>query len=1396
MRSGSLAVNTTNPLQIETLTLRFGGRLEIALPISVVDAFSWEGGTVAGQGTITATGGLTIDGSGSGKLDGGRVVVPSGATATHVAGSSAFRGASGGVIEIESGAVFDFQDGGGLRDVSGGTSPPRLVNRGTLKNSGVGNSKVSWAVENHGTFTLTDGTHRFAGQIIDQGGTYRAAGATLVFDPTQKTTFGSGSVLRADSSGTIRVTNQEVTFEGTYDVAGTTIVRSRRLTSTRRPAVTIAPSADLQDLGTTGLTVDRGSLAVKTGDPLTVDSLELNGGQLSNKEAITARQTLTLKRGRLVSEGPLTTRQAFTWEDGTIAGTGTIRAEGGLTVSGGTLDGRRLVVPSGETAVHPSGGNSLEGTGGAVIEVESGAVYDFRGSGGLYYSAGSSATPPRLVNRGTLKKTAGDIPSTIRWKVENHGAVEATHNVFQFLKPLISDGTILTEDQARLVYESSRDLVNRGTIRVKSLFRSEPPVQNKGGTVAVFDAGTLIQGQLNDTPTNPDTVLVLSEGGVLRGGGTVTGNVVNAGGTVRPGTDGGPGELQVQGDYGQKPGGTLDLELGGTAPGSEYDRLEMENLNLGGTLRLALISGFTPDSTDLLTPIRWSGSRTGGPDTIKGQDAGDVFLSIKFTSGALQVSNGTAPESPDLPAPELRMSSPPFVRTGNKVWATARIRNRSSNRIIVPVGELGKSVVVDGSISDCPTTSAYKNLKCRFARFGVSLPKPPEGKSYPFLPREPLFSSSGSTTDGNETSKVGLPMLSKTTTRMAFLNGTGKVSKMVFGGSCKGGVDNVRVKGSLADRVASDISLQKCAYGIGKKIVEDVAGAYVPGFACIKQSFNFGWSIGQGIRTGRFDMWGFVLATSIGALRCAGDVVKADLAIQLANKTKDLADKQKQIKKMVEACAPDPASVAQDRSNTTCVGAIDPNDKRGPTGTCTERYISARDSLPYTVFFENKSSATAPAQQVVIDDTLDADRFDLSTFSFGTVALGDTSIAVPEDTLAFSKEVDLRPDRDVIVRIEGSVDEMTGVLEWTFTSLDPDTMEPVTDPLAGFLPPNEDPPEGQGSVSYFADLESDVPSGAQFGRAAQIVFDNNDPIGTGVWSNTLDIEPPRSRVDSLDPTQNNVEFEVSWTGLDGESGVQRYSVYVKEGDGSFTEWIADTTTTSATFKGTRGTRYAFYSVATDSVGLTEPTPSLADASTKVAADAIPVELTRMEATLSEEGAVTMTWKTASETNNVGFEVQRRSGPDGTFRRIGFVEGAGTTSEPQTYRFTDEQLPYAADTLRYRLRQVDTDGTGHLTDPVAVGRGGPDRLELRETFPNPARTQVTVRYSIPERGGRRSGVTVTLYDLLGRRVRTVRPDGKAGRHEIQLSVQDLASGVYVLRLQTGNTKRTRRLTVVR
>ncbi|HOC38234.1 MAG TPA: dockerin type I domain-containing protein [Thermodesulfobacteriota bacterium] len=282
--------------------------------------------------------------------------------------------------------------------------------------------------------------------------------------------------------------------------------------------------------------------------------------------------------------------------------------------------------------------------------------------------------------------------------------------------------------------------------------------------------------------------------------------------------------------------------------------------------------------------------------------------------------------------------------------------------------------------------------------------------------------------------------------------------------------------------------------------------------------------------------------------------------------------------------------------------SIDPNAITGPEGFGDARWVNATTPFTYTIFFENKAEATAPAQTVVVTDTLDTEMFDLDTFQFGEVTTVDRNL--PSNALPskyYIGYIDLRPDQKMVVKVEAHLDEQ-GVVIWTFSSLDPSTcdqdncyescghpqcMLPLdpADP-AGFLPPG-----AEGSVSFTVMAWPALADGTVIHNSAMIIFDANDPIDTNIWTNTIDTTPPESLVASLPETIRSRQIPITWSGTDTGSGIATFDVLVSENGGPFQPWISNTVVTTATFTdGAFGSTYDFLCTAADKVGNSQNVP--------------------------------------------------------------------------------------------------------------------------------------------------------------------------------------------------------------
>ena len=249
--------------------------------------------------------------------------------------------------------------------------------------------------------------------------------------------------------------------------------------------------------------------------------------------------------------------------------------------------------------------------------------------------------------------------------------------------------------------------------------------------------------------------------------------------------------------------------------------------------------------------------------------------------------------------------------------------------------------------------------------------------------------------------------------------------------------------------------------------------------------------------------------------------------------------------------------------------------------------------------FSNEATATAPAQTVTVTEQLDP-NLDWSTFQFGDIGFGTFIVNVPPGRTSFSTQVDATATLGVLVDITAGFNLKTGLMTWTFTSLDPTTLDLPMNPTVGFLPPNTNAPAGQGFVTYIVNLKQNLATGTRINAQATVVFDTNAPIQTAQLFNTIDSSPPTSSVDPLPATTTTTSFPVSWSGFDGAgSGVASYNVFVSTDGGSFTPFLTGTTQTSATFTGQFGHTYGFYSVASSNVGFVQPTPTAAQATTRL-----------------------------------------------------------------------------------------------------------------------------------------------------------------------------------------------------
>jgi hypothetical protein len=188
---------------------------------------------------------------------------------------------------------------------------------------------------------------------------------------------------------------------------------------------------------------------------------------------------------------------------------------------------------------------------------------------------------------------------------------------------------------------------------------------------------------------------------------------------------------------------------------------------------------------------------------------------------------------------------------------------------------------------------------------------------------------------------------------------------------------------------------------------------------------------------------------------------------------------------------------------------------------------------------------------------------------------------------------------------------------------------------------------------------------------------------------------------------------------------------------------------------------------------------------------IPVEMAGFNATV-DGTSVLLTWTTAGETNNSGFEIEHKYG-DEPFASLDFVSGQGTANASQTYRYeVTEDLAPGRHT--FRLRQTDIDGTTQYSKTQQVTLSPEGRYALTRPAPNPAREWATMRLTVDAA----QSVTAVVYNTIGQRVRTLLDkEVRANRPiDLRLNGNRLASGLYVVQVRGETFEATRKVTVVK
>ncbi|HTR80372.1 MAG TPA: T9SS type A sorting domain-containing protein [Bacteroidota bacterium] len=322
------------------------------------------------------------------------------------------------------------------------------------------------------------------------------------------------------------------------------------------------------------------------------------------------------------------------------------------------------------------------------------------------------------------------------------------------------------------------------------------------------------------------------------------------------------------------------------------------------------------------------------------------------------------------------------------------------------------------------------------------------------------------------------------------------------------------------------------------------------------------------------------------------------------------------------------------------------------------------------------------------------------------------------------------------------------------------------------------------------------------------------PVGTSLGANPAVLNNNGGQADTFsvkvvsstsNVTDANSVVHDQWTVSEGVSGGSNLTLRL--------QWNAGDE--GSTFSGSRGSAHvglysgsgtAWTSIATSISGSGPYTAASTAAVTSAVQNAVftvalpvvlPVELTSFTATPSN-GKIELAWTTATETNNSGFDIERRTVSSeqaavNNWTKIGFVDGHGTTNAPQNYSFTDASATIGK--YAYRLKQIDRNGAFVYNQEVDVTSGiTPNTILLDNNYPNPFNPSTKISFVL----GTTGHATLKVFNLLGQEVATL-ANGNFNANEVQevtFDASHLSSGIYYYQLKSGDRTEIKKMMLLK
>ena len=191
---------------------------------------------------------------------------------------------------------------------------------------------------------------------------------------------------------------------------------------------------------------------------------------------------------------------------------------------------------------------------------------------------------------------------------------------------------------------------------------------------------------------------------------------------------------------------------------------------------------------------------------------------------------------------------------------------------------------------------------------------------------------------------------------------------------------------------------------------------------------------------------------------------------------------------------------------------------------------------------------------------------------------------------------------------------------------------------------------------------------------------------------------------------------------------------------------------------------------------------------------LPVALNSFSA-MNVNGVVKLLWTTQSEQDNLGFNLFRSESSSGAYAKINgaLIPGAGTSTAPRNYSFTDDRLENGH-TYFYQLEDIDINGRITRHGPIEIKVESvqlPENFYVEQNYPNPFNPSTTIRFGLPEA----ASIRMQIYNMRGELVRTL-VDGQREAGNLSESWDGTSdsgalvpTGIYICRIQNGTSHKS-------